>query len=256
MVNDKQNELLFYQKLYQQGKSTSVGPLRRVLLNKSEVLFRDRLCRLAQGRRVLEIGCGDGAILLGVAKIAESAVGIDFSPEAIDRAKAAAAQAGLGPDRAKFLVMDAEKLEFDSHSFDLVVDHEVFSSIRIELVLNEICRVLKKDGVLLGKETFGHNFVLNLLRSISVLVGRRTSCAASRIVQDKELRQMADRFNVGSVEYFHFMSLLAAPLVKLPFDRLTAKVVSRLDRLDSLLFNMEIFRRMAFKVVFEYSSPK
>lgn len=56
------------------------------------------LCAAAPGGRlgrVLSIGCGDGAFELMLAPRAESVVGVDLSPEAIEVARRAQAQAGV-----------------------------------------------------------------------------------------------------------------------------------------------------------------
>lgn len=76
--------------------------------------------------RVLDIGCGDGAILCALAKeradIAE-AVGVDFSPQIVDLAQRIATNAGLS-DRVKFVCTDFRAYT-PEHRFDIVIAGEV-----------------------------------------------------------------------------------------------------------------------------------
>ena len=79
------------------------------------------LRRLADfdGRRVLEMGCGEGRLTRGIATEAASVVAFDPDPASI-----AHAQASLPPelaDRVAFQVAAAEEIEIARASFDLVV---------------------------------------------------------------------------------------------------------------------------------------
>ncbi len=56
--------------------------------------------------RALDLGCGEGADVIWLARNGWEATGVDISPTAIGRAAVAADRAGLGPDRARFLVSD------------------------------------------------------------------------------------------------------------------------------------------------------
>ena len=63
------------------------------------------------GRTVLDVGCGIGDLAIGtVAAGATSAMGVDLSPKAIDRARALARRRGVG-DRTTFEVGDGSKLD-------------------------------------------------------------------------------------------------------------------------------------------------
>jgi ubiquinone/menaquinone biosynthesis C-methylase UbiE len=79
------------------------------------------LRRLAdvRGRRVLEMGCGDGRLTQGLAAEAASVLAFDPDPDAVAEARAAL-PAELA-DRVEFRVATAEQLEVERASFDLVV---------------------------------------------------------------------------------------------------------------------------------------
>lgn len=71
--------------------------------------------------RALDLGCGTGTNVIYLARHGWDAVGVDFVPGAIARAKRRARDAGVG-DRARFLVADVTRLPDLGASFDLALD--------------------------------------------------------------------------------------------------------------------------------------
>src|SRR5262249_26725685 len=79
-----------------------------------------------QPRRVLEIGCGTGLLLLQIAPHCESYTGTGFSPVALDYIRRQLAKAGLQESRVKLLQRLAHEFEgIKDHSFDVVVLNSV-----------------------------------------------------------------------------------------------------------------------------------
>jgi SAM-dependent methyltransferase len=72
---------------------------------------------------VLDAGCGTGEHALLAASLGLTVTGVDFVPEAIERARAKAAARGLD---ARFVVGDALDLEALGERFDTVLDSAVF----------------------------------------------------------------------------------------------------------------------------------
>ena len=79
------------------------------------------LRRLAnfRGRRVLELGCGDGRLTVGIAADAASVLAFDPDAEAVERARSFL-PAELGR-RVSYQVASGKELELERLSFDLVV---------------------------------------------------------------------------------------------------------------------------------------
>ena len=79
------------------------------------------LRRLADfdGRRVLEMGCGEGRLTRGIA--AEAASVLAFDPDAASIAEAQASFPSDLANRVAFLVASAGEIEIHRGSFDLVV---------------------------------------------------------------------------------------------------------------------------------------
>jgi SAM-dependent methyltransferase len=90
--------------------------------------------------RILDAGCGKGAVLAPAARVACSAVGVELSPEMAERARAAA-------PAAEVVVGDAGSLEFEDGSFDLVLSgFVVFFMDDPTAALREWGRVLRPGG--------------------------------------------------------------------------------------------------------------
>jgi 2-polyprenyl-3-methyl-5-hydroxy-6-metoxy-1,4-benzoquinol methylase len=79
------------------------------------------LRRLADfgGRRVLEMGCGDGRLTLGIA--AEAASVLAFDPEADLIADARASLPAELADRVDYRAASAQAIEIEPSAFELVV---------------------------------------------------------------------------------------------------------------------------------------
>ena len=71
------------------------------------------------GGRILELGCGDGRLTVGIARDAASVLAFDPDAEAIDRARRSL-PAELA-ERVDYRVASAKAIEVEPHSFDLVV---------------------------------------------------------------------------------------------------------------------------------------
>lgn len=105
--------------------------------------------------KVLDIGCGSGALSIRVAKTYENATvqGIDYYGTMWDYSESMCkknAELEGVESRCTFQHGDAKKLEFANESFDAVVSNFVYHEVlgvsdKTELLLESL-RVLKKDG--------------------------------------------------------------------------------------------------------------
>jgi SAM-dependent methyltransferase len=94
--------------------------------------------------RVLEIGCGTGAICRRLARDAAEVTGIDPSPVFVERARA------LAPG-IRFEVADGQALPFPDDSFDVAIFHTVLCHIPDPAAaLREARRVARRLGVFDG----------------------------------------------------------------------------------------------------------
>ena len=74
---------------------------------------------LLRGKRVLDMGCGDGRYALGAARYAKSVVGLDIEEDLIASARQRARDAGL--KNVRFEVGAGQSLPFPDASFDVVI---------------------------------------------------------------------------------------------------------------------------------------
>lgn len=95
---------------------------------------------IAHGAYVLDCACGPGSLTALIASLGAHAIGIDFSPNMISRARR------LHPD-LDLRVQDAEALEFPADTFDFVTMN--FGMLHLsdpERATAEAARVLKRSG--------------------------------------------------------------------------------------------------------------
>ena len=74
---------------------------------------------LVRGKRVLDLGCGDGRLVLGVAPFAKEVTGIDPDAQLIADAAVRARDAGLR--NAHFEVGAGQSLPFKNGAFEVVI---------------------------------------------------------------------------------------------------------------------------------------
>lgn len=74
---------------------------------------------LVRGRRVLDLGCGDGRFALGVARLARTVHGLDPDPDAIVAARKARRRSGVR--NVRFDVGAAQRLPYADAAFDVVL---------------------------------------------------------------------------------------------------------------------------------------
>ncbi|MFI5344575.1 MAG: class I SAM-dependent methyltransferase [Chlamydiales bacterium] len=111
-------------------------------------VFGRELVTLAQvnpGEEILDVATGKGAILFPASQAigkTGTAIGIDLSLAMITEAQKRNALSSV-----QLLVMDAEKLVFPSHSFDVIFcGFALFFFPNLSAVLDEFKRVLKPNG--------------------------------------------------------------------------------------------------------------
>jgi SAM-dependent methyltransferase len=102
------------------------------------------LRNVSLGKKILEVGCGDGYGSAYLAEVAEEVIGIDYEEKVILEAQNKYKKINLN-----FVAMDATKLRFKESSFDIVCSFQVIEHIpenKLLSYLSEIKRVLKDDG--------------------------------------------------------------------------------------------------------------
>jgi SAM-dependent methyltransferase len=125
---------------YSAWRSTTLGAVTERL---EQHLILDLMGELS-GRRVLDVGCGDGALACVAASCGAFATGIDPNPAMLAGARERAAKAGL---RATFLEGRMESLPFPHASFDVVTAVTVLCFVDdAGGAVRNLARVLRPGG--------------------------------------------------------------------------------------------------------------
>jgi predicted RNA methylase len=96
------------------------SPVNSVLDPEGEHIAALRRLGDFRDQRVLELGCGDGRLTLGIAtEAAASVLAFDPDAEAVERARSFLPMALA--DRVVYQVASGKEIEIEPHSFDLVV---------------------------------------------------------------------------------------------------------------------------------------
>jgi ubiquinone/menaquinone biosynthesis C-methylase UbiE len=120
------------------------------------------------GRRVLDVGCGQGIDVASYAMAGARASGVDLTPRHVELARAHTEALGL---EAEIVEGDAERLPFDDQSFDRVSSNGVLHHTPdMPAALREIRRVLVHGGemrvIVYNRSSFHYWLQQFLLRGI------------------------------------------------------------------------------------------
>ncbi len=143
---------------YTHGHQESV--LRSHVWRTAENSAAYLLHHLRPGQRLLDVGCGPGTITVDLARRVAPGptLGIDASPEVIDRARADLAKPSGETSEdpggsVRFEVADLSSLDLPDNSFDVVHAHQVLQHLADPVsALRELRRVLVPGGVLAARD--------------------------------------------------------------------------------------------------------
>jgi len=146
---------------YTRWRQSRLGAITEYLEHKLMI----ELAQPSAGRKVLDVGCGDGALAEKLAVSDAQIAGIDPNPDMVE----AANRRGCG----RFYVADGGHLPFPDGSFDLVVAVTVLCvSGEPERLVAEMARVLRPGGRLVIGE-LGRWSLWTLSRRLRALFGNR-----------------------------------------------------------------------------------
>lgn len=123
----------------------------------------DRLLAMdLKGKRALVPGCGFGEDAIRLARLGAEVEAFDISPDVAEIARRRCAE--FGYEGVQFGVMPSEALSYPDDSFDLVLFIDILHHVDIPATMQEIVRVLKPGGRVVGNELYTHSWIQKNLR--------------------------------------------------------------------------------------------
>ena len=158
------------------------------------------LPKLLKGKKVLELGVGNGKTLIGILKQKPKEVhAIDFSEKAISICKEK-----FACDDVKLEKMDVRNLEFEDNSFDVVVCYYVLNNLlesERTKVVKEMFRVLKPEGIVIFEDFSVGDF---RFKKGSNLIGTNTIVKANGLIchffEEEEIKKLFNDFARVKIE--------------------------------------------------------
>jgi ubiquinone/menaquinone biosynthesis C-methylase UbiE len=175
------------------------------------------------GKRVVEVGCGQGTTLNFLPQFGAEIVGLDMSLQSIRSAKFGASEIGHA-DRTRLLQADAEHLPLQNGSFDIAISigvlHHTSDTVR---GIREIHRLLKPGGlavIMLYRSGNPKWWMTRLLRAYSRVVD---SVKGETYVLANRIRA---RQSTGSAAGTALLELFGVPILKAFSNSQSRKIFS------------------------------
>jgi 2-polyprenyl-3-methyl-5-hydroxy-6-metoxy-1,4-benzoquinol methylase len=127
--------------------------------------FRFRVLRGLAGKRILDVGCGDGSNSVLLAKLGAQVVGIDISLKSIALAERRA-EVNRVTESVKFVCSPLERAEMPANYFDLIWGDTILHHLieNLELLLQRLTSWSKPGTMMLFAEPVNLNHTLRRIR--------------------------------------------------------------------------------------------
>ena len=213
-----------------------------VVLNKKRrwwnqlwAMYSYLLNKELRGKNVLVMGCGFGLDAILLARTGANVTAFDLSPEAILIARELANREGL---KIAFAKMPAEKLRYDSDSFDVVFARDILHHVDIPTTIAEILRVSKPGAIFYFNEVYSHS-LMTRVRCSKIIDNWLYPKLVKFIYQGKKAYITEDERKLTETDVRLFLSLMVKPETKKYFyvgvTRLAPDTYAVLSKMDRLL---------------------
>ena len=161
---------LLLMKLFEMSPDRYDKGIRLLTGGQLDSLYDRLIAHVKQGDRVLDLGCGTGALALRAAKKGAGVKAIDINPRMLDVARAKAKDAQLHQE-TEFVEMGVAELGSEGdHTYDVVMSGLCLSELteqELDFAVNQVSRILKPKGLFLViDETRPLSFLKKLLQGL------------------------------------------------------------------------------------------
>ena len=206
-----------------------------------EIYFKSLLRNSKNGFKLLEICTGEGQCSKPILKNYEDITFTDISKSSLDIIKRNFSS--FLTESIRFKECNMEILPFDNEIFDIVACAGGLSYGENKLVLNQIYRVLKPNGIFICIDSLNDNPIYKFNRYLHYLRGNRTKSTLKRMPDMKLLRDYKGKFGTTKINYSGKLIWMLYPLSKIIGYR-KSKILS--DFFDDILPDW-----MSFKFIME-----
>jgi 2-polyprenyl-3-methyl-5-hydroxy-6-metoxy-1,4-benzoquinol methylase len=202
-----------------------------------------------RGKKVLDLGCGEGYNARILAGKGATVVGVDFSPKLIKLAKEKEMKENLG---TTYYISDAADMkDVQSNHFDLVVCFMALQDIEnYEKALTEVARVLKEGGRFIF--SIPHPCFERVVKGGKCFIDWRLEKAKNRAGKESYL-EIRRYFGIGEYEVRWDMKRISKPFRTTSFHRTLTDYFQALHA-NTLLVSRLVEPRPTSKAVSEYPS--
>jgi ubiquinone/menaquinone biosynthesis C-methylase UbiE len=160
-----------------------------------------------RGKKVAEIGCGDGWITTCLAKAGAAVYALDVSVSGCRLTKEKLKAHGLSPGLVA--VMDAHSLAFQSSTFDAVFIAGVLHHLNLEQVSREFHRILKEKGKVVSYEPLRYGPLMLAIRKIWLKINgikEYVSTEDEEPLKETDLNPFLNVFKNTEIRKFNFIA--------------------------------------------------
>jgi ubiquinone/menaquinone biosynthesis C-methylase UbiE len=215
----------------------SVNSLSRALKSPYNFYQKSILRLVDSDDFILEIGAGMGENTDFLLDTGAKVCATDISKQSLS-----VIRRRFCTDKLTTKVADMERLPFNNKTFDVVCCSGSLSYGEHTSVMNEVHRVLKKDGVLIVVDSLNDSLIYRFNRYIHYLKGRRSLSVIKRTPDLRLLKKYEYRFNNVETYFFGSISYLIPIMNKIFGEK-------RAERISDFVDKFFLIKKSAFKFV-------
>ena len=206
-----------------------------------EIYFKSLIRNSSRESKILEICCGEGESSGAILENYQDITFADISKNSLDVIKKNCSS--FLTKSINFKECNIESLPFDNETFDVVACAGGLSYGNNKLVLNEIHRILRPNGIFIGIDSLNENPIYKLNRYFHYLRGNRTKSTLKRMPDSNLLKDYESKFGIIKINYSGKLIWMLYPLSKI--------IGYKKSKILSDFFDKNLPNWMSFKFIIE-----